>query len=158
PILRCSGESTRNKPPNDHHACPPIETSGSWSSRRIFFFASANSHAATKPAKPAPTMIASYSISEHLSQFILKFKFSAIFLSFYTNLHFPSKILIFVYEMFIQQKCLQNVIFHRPKLFGFFIVDVRLNGPVRFLKRVYEIVDFFTSLPFALDFRFPCQH
>src|SRR5699024_7718022 len=62
PILRCSGESTKNNPPNDHHACPPRDASGSWSNNKTFLFEAAISVVVTSPARPAPTTIASYSI------------------------------------------------------------------------------------------------
>src|SRR3954451_9352667 len=52
---RCSGESTRNSPPKDHHACPPSDASGSWSTRITRLPASASSAVATRPASPAPT-------------------------------------------------------------------------------------------------------
>src|SRR3954470_19431349 len=52
---RCSGESTRNSPPKDHHACPPRDASGSWSTRITRLPASASSAVATRPASPAPT-------------------------------------------------------------------------------------------------------
>src|SRR3954468_6498865 len=59
---RCSGESTRNSPPKDHHACPPREASGSWSTRTTRFPASASSAVATSPASPAPTTTTSVSV------------------------------------------------------------------------------------------------
>ncbi len=62
PIRRCSGESTKNSPPNDQNAWPPSEASGSWSSSSTFLPASASSAVATSPASPAPTTITSASI------------------------------------------------------------------------------------------------
>ncbi|MDQ1125919.1 hypothetical protein QE428_000952 [Microbacterium sp. SORGH_AS 505] len=59
PRRRCSGESTRNRPPNDHHACPPKLASGSCSTISTRLPASSSSDAATSPASPAPTTIAS---------------------------------------------------------------------------------------------------
>src|SRR3954453_24194988 len=59
---RCSGESTRNSPPKDHHACPPREASGSWSTRTTRLPASASSAVATSPASPAPTTTTSVSV------------------------------------------------------------------------------------------------
>ena len=62
PIRRCSGESTRNSPPNDHQACPPRSASPSWSSSSTRRPASAASAAATSPARPAPTTTTSASM------------------------------------------------------------------------------------------------
>src|SRR3954469_15182417 len=59
---RCSGESTRNSPPNDHQAWPPKDASGSCSSRITRLPASASSAVATSPARPAPTTTTSASL------------------------------------------------------------------------------------------------
>ena len=61
PIRRCSGESTRNRPPNDQCAWPPSDASGSWSSRSTRRPESASSAVATRPASPPPTTITSVS-------------------------------------------------------------------------------------------------
>src|SRR4051794_28018992 len=61
-IRRCSGLSTRNRPPKDQNAWPPKEASGSWSSSRTRRPASASSAVATRPASPAPTTITSASV------------------------------------------------------------------------------------------------
>src|SRR4051794_22019113 len=59
---RCSGESTRNRPPNDQYAWPPSDASGSWSTRITRRPASASSAVATRPARPAPTTMTSASM------------------------------------------------------------------------------------------------
>src|SRR5208283_5221481 len=56
---RCSGLSTKNSPPNDQKACPPTLALFSWSRISTRRPCPTNSHAATKPDRPAPTMIAS---------------------------------------------------------------------------------------------------
>src|ERR1700691_2241168 len=61
PSRRCSGLSTRNSPPNDQKAWPPRLCSPSWSTTMTRFPASAISVAATRPANPPPTTIASAS-------------------------------------------------------------------------------------------------
>src|SRR4051794_4574738 len=61
PIRRCSGESTRKSPPNDQKAWPPRLASLSWSTRTTRRPASASSAVAARPARPAPTTIASAS-------------------------------------------------------------------------------------------------
>ncbi len=61
-IRRCSGESTRNRPPKDQNAWPPSDASGSWSTRSTRRPASASSAVATRPARPAPTTITSASV------------------------------------------------------------------------------------------------
>ena len=61
PRRRCSGESTRNSPPNDQNACPPRLAAGSWSSRITRLPASASSAVAASPASPAPTTMTSVS-------------------------------------------------------------------------------------------------
>src|SRR4051794_38749301 len=58
---RCSGESTKNKPPNDHHAWPPRDCSPSCSTSRTRRPASASSAVAANPARPAPTTMTSAS-------------------------------------------------------------------------------------------------
>ena len=63
PIRRCSGLSTRNNPPSDQNAWPPMLCSGSWSSSNTFLPASASSAVATRPASPAPTTMTSASMS-----------------------------------------------------------------------------------------------
>ena len=60
---RCSGEFTKNSPPNDHQAWPPSDCSGSWSSSSTRRPASAASAAAASPASPAPTTITSASMT-----------------------------------------------------------------------------------------------
>jgi hypothetical protein len=52
-----------NKPPSDQNACPPKDTSGSWSSSITRFPASASSAHATSPASPAPTTMTSVSMA-----------------------------------------------------------------------------------------------
>src|SRR5450631_2177927 len=52
-----------NKPPSDQNACPPKDTSGSWSSSITRFPASASSALATSPASPAPTTMTSVSMA-----------------------------------------------------------------------------------------------
>src|SRR5699024_12772220 len=59
PIILCSGESTKNKPPNDHQACPPRFCSPSCSSKSTLFPFPATSVAVTNPERPAPTTITS---------------------------------------------------------------------------------------------------
>ncbi|GAB4007463.1 hypothetical protein GCM10029992_61280 [Glycomyces albus] len=66
PMRRCSGESTKNSPPNDQCACPPIDCSPSWSTSVTDFPSRTNSEAATSPANPAPTTMTSLSTAEHL--------------------------------------------------------------------------------------------
>src|SRR6202158_2816110 len=61
PSRRCSGLSTRNKPPNDQKAWPPRFCSPSWSTTMTRLPASALSVAATSPASPPPTTITSAS-------------------------------------------------------------------------------------------------
>ena len=56
---RCSGLSTSISPPSDQNAWPPSDASGSWSTTMTLRPASASSAAATSPASPAPTTIAS---------------------------------------------------------------------------------------------------
>src|SRR5215212_7832627 len=62
-MRRCSGLSTSISPPSDQNAWPPRLPSGSWSSRITRRPASASSAVATRPASPAPTTMASASIS-----------------------------------------------------------------------------------------------
>ena len=62
PIRRCSGLSTRNSPPKLHHAWPPRLASDSWSRSTTERPASASSHVATSPARPAPTTTTSASM------------------------------------------------------------------------------------------------
>lgn len=59
PKRRCSGLLTKNKPPNDQKACPPTLARFSWSRISTHRPRSANSQAATRPANPAPTTMAS---------------------------------------------------------------------------------------------------
>ncbi len=54
PMRRCSGESTKNSPPKDHHACPPRFDRGSWSTMMTRLPAAMASLAATRPARPHP--------------------------------------------------------------------------------------------------------
>ena len=54
PRRRCSGESTRNSPPNDQNAWPPRFAAGSWSSRITRLPASASSAVADQPGEPGP--------------------------------------------------------------------------------------------------------
>src|SRR5690606_17518621 len=63
PMARCSGESTKNNPPNDQNACPPMDCSPSWSRSNTFLPARASSVVATSPASPAPTTMTSYSMT-----------------------------------------------------------------------------------------------
>src|SRR6185312_11155146 len=58
-MKRCSAELMRNSPPNDHQAWPPKFTGGSCSMMSTRLPASTSSAAATSPARPAPTTIAS---------------------------------------------------------------------------------------------------
>src|SRR6476469_1515404 len=58
-IRRCSGLSTRNRPPKDQNAWPPKEASGSWSTTITWRPASASSAVATRPARPAPITMTS---------------------------------------------------------------------------------------------------
>src|SRR6476469_6165939 len=58
-IRRCSGLSTRNRPPKDQNAWPPKEAAGSWSTRITWRPASASSAVATRPARPAPITMTS---------------------------------------------------------------------------------------------------
>src|SRR5262249_21975482 len=62
PRRRCSGELTKNRPPNDQYAWPPRFAAFSCSTSATFFPALVSSWAATSPARPAPTTIASASI------------------------------------------------------------------------------------------------
>src|SRR3954468_18424424 len=62
-IRRCSGLSTRNRPPKDQNACPPSEASGSWSTRMTRRPASASLAVATRPARPPPTTMTSATAS-----------------------------------------------------------------------------------------------
>ena len=66
PIRRCSGLSTRNRPPNDQNACPPRLAAFSWSTSATFLPRLVSSWVATSPARPAPTTITSASISQSL--------------------------------------------------------------------------------------------
>ena len=59
PIRRCSGLSTKSSPPSDHHAWPPRLSRFSWSRTSTRLPARASSWVATRPARPAPTTIAS---------------------------------------------------------------------------------------------------
>ena len=59
PIRRCSGLSTRKRPPNDQNACPPRFAAFSWSTRATFLPRLVNSCVATSPARPAPTTMTS---------------------------------------------------------------------------------------------------
>src|SRR6201999_871389 len=61
PTRRCSGDPTRNNPPNDQNAWPPRLAAGSWSSSSTRRPASASSAVATRPARPAPTTMTSAS-------------------------------------------------------------------------------------------------
>ena len=58
-MRRCSGLSTKNRPPSDQKAWPPSEFSPSCSRMITRLPASPSSAAATSPARPPPTMIAS---------------------------------------------------------------------------------------------------
>src|SRR4051812_7149257 len=58
---RCSGVSTRNSPPNDQNACPPRFAAFSWSTSATDLPRVVSSWAATRPASPCPTTIASAS-------------------------------------------------------------------------------------------------
>ena len=64
---RCSGVSTRNRPPSDQNAWPPSEASGSWSSRITRRPALTSSAVATSPASPAPTTMTSASFPATLT-------------------------------------------------------------------------------------------
>ena len=59
PSRRCSGLSTKNSPPNDQNAWPPMLSAFSWSTIRTRRPRSTSSHAATRPARPAPTTMTS---------------------------------------------------------------------------------------------------
>ena len=61
PSLRCSGLLTKNSPPNDQNACPPMLAAFSWSTIRTRRPRSTSSQAATSPASPAPTTMTSAS-------------------------------------------------------------------------------------------------
>jgi hypothetical protein len=53
-MRRCSGESTRKRPPKLQYACPPRFASDSWSTSVTVAPASQASVAATSPDSPAP--------------------------------------------------------------------------------------------------------
>ena len=59
PMRRCSGESTRNSPPNDQNAWPPRLAARSWSTSTTRLPAATSSAVATRPARPAPTTMTS---------------------------------------------------------------------------------------------------
>src|SRR6478672_6252804 len=63
PIRRCSGVSTRKRPPRLQNACPPRDCSPSWSTRITRRPASATSAAAVSPARPWPTTMTSASMA-----------------------------------------------------------------------------------------------
>ncbi len=63
PRRRCSGESTRKRPPKDQNACPPRLAAFSWSTRATLRPRLVSSWAATRPASPAPTTMTSASMA-----------------------------------------------------------------------------------------------
>src|SRR6476469_2664482 len=62
PIRRCSGLSTRKRPPKLQKAWPPRDCSPSWSTSTTRLPRSASSAVATSPARPAPTTTTSASM------------------------------------------------------------------------------------------------